>query len=396
MVEQTIKCPECGKEFQLDAAFREHFAEEKRQAVADAVDRTSERVSAETEQHLRQEMVQQGADLKKAQDQLAAKDVAHKAALDSVKKEAEDSATERMQQQMAQQDADINKAQDELAAERENRQADLDSAVKKAKGEAEDQFNSQLEENNVEKRRMQKIIDDLQRQARQGPVEQQGEALEEWLQKTLQYTFSQDNIVEVKKGHRGADIIQQVTNRLGQRCGTIIWETKNAQSWSKNWLDKIHGDAERVNADLKVIVSAATPEGIKSFGLEDGVWVSNIESAPALALVLRQHMFQLYNLRRANIGREGKMEAVYDYLVSDRFADRVQRIVGTWKALEIQIDSEERAMQRQWKERRKQINVMIDVTTDMYTDISAVIGADEMPQVEGLSLAALPSGQDEN
>ena len=70
------------------------------------------------------------------------------------------------------------------------------------------------------------------------------------------------------------------------------------------------------------------------------------------------------------------METVYAYLVSEQFRDRVQRIVSTWEALKNQVDTEERAMQRQWKGRRKQLNVMIDVTTDMYTDISAIIGAE--------------------
>ena len=89
------------------------------------------------------------------------------------------------------------------------------------------------------------------------------------------------------------------------------------------------------------------------------------------------------------------MEAVYGYLVSEQFRDRVQRIVSTWEALKDQVDSEERAMQRQWKERRKQLNIMIDVTTDMYTDNSAIIGAEQLPQVEGLSLNALPAGEEE-
>ena len=234
----------------------------------------------------------------------------------------------------------------------------------------------------------------MERRTRQRSMELQGEALETWLKQQLQTAFPLDSIEDVNKGQRGADLVQQVVNARGQRCGVVIWETKNAQNWSKGWLDKIHGDAERVGADLKVIVSAVLPDGIKSFGLEDGVWVSNIESAPALGSVLRQQLLQLYNLKRANIGREGKMEAVYDYLVSDRFADRVQRIVGTWKALKDQIDAEECAMRRQWKERHKQLDTMIDVTTDLYTDFSAVIGAGEMPQVEGLTLAALPLGEE--
>ncbi len=350
MNESTITCPNCGNEFPLDAAFREHFEKEKHQAVAVATENARKQGKKEAEESLREEFDKQGEELKQS-------------------KEA-------------------------LAFERQGREEAVKSAQEKAESEAEKRYRLELQGKDEEIRRLGEKAAEMERRTRQGSMELQGEALEVWLKDTLQSTFPMDSIEDVKKGHHGADLVQRVNNPRGQRCGVIVWETKNAQSWNKLWIDKIHGDAERVNADLKVIVSAATPEGIKSFGLEDDVWVSNIESAPALALVLRQHMFQLYNLRRANVGREGKMEAVYDYLVSDRFADRVQRIVGTWKALKDQIDTEERAMRRQWKERHKQLDAMIDVTTDMYTDISAVIGADEMPQVDGLTLAALPFGEE--
>ena len=33
-----ISCPNCGQEFELDKAFAEHFEDEKRKAVAQAID----------------------------------------------------------------------------------------------------------------------------------------------------------------------------------------------------------------------------------------------------------------------------------------------------------------------------------------------------------------------
>lgn len=361
MNEPTITCPNCGNEFPLDAAFREHFERERQEAVTAAL--TNERQAAQErqqarEQHLRQELAQEQqqsqadlvAELREVKESHAAQEREHQQALERVRVAAEEQADQRHLLVIQGKDEELRRMGEQLAA--------------------------------------------MERRTRQGSMELQGEALETWLKQQLQTAFPLDSIEDVNKGQRGADLVQQVVNARGQRCGVVIWETKNAQNWSKGWLDKIHGDAERVGADLKVIVSAVLPDGIKSFGLEDGVWVSNIESAPALGSVLRQQLLQLYNLKRANIGREGKMEAVYDYLVSDRFADRVQRIVGTWKALKDQIDAEERAMRRQWKERHKQLDTMIDVTIDLYTDISAVIGAGEMPQVEGLTLAALPLGEE--
>ena len=66
-------------------------------------------------------------------------------------------------------------------------------------------------------------------------------------------------------------------------------------------------------------------------------------------------------------------------------------MVETWKALEEQVNSEERSMQRQWKERRKQLAIIQDSTIEMFTDFSAILGQ-EIAQVPGLELEALPPG----
>lgn len=50
-------------------------------------------------------------------------------------------------------------------------------------------------------------------------------------------------------------------------------------------------------------------------------------------------------------------------------------------------------MDRQWKERRKQLDVMIDVTTELYTDFSAMIGQ-QMPQVDGMPMPLLEEGKE--
>lgn len=383
MTEPKITCPKCGNEFPLDAAFREHFDREMQEAIA----------SEKTE-----------ADARMA-EALRERDKTHERDLQRAREEAEEQAASHFREQsqaLEEAQYQLSRAQRESGEREEDHKRDLRRAREEGEEEAGKRHRQVLREKDIEVqgakeeiRRLGDQLETLQRRTRQGSMELQGEALESWLKQQLQAAFPQDSIEDVKKGQRGADLVQQVVNARGQRCGVILWETKNAQNWSKGWLDKIHGDAERVGADLKVIVSAALPDGIKSFGFEDGVWVSNIESAPTLGSVLRQQLLQIYNLKRANIGREGKMEAVYGYLVSEQFRDRVQRIVSTWEALKDQVDSEERAMQRQWKERRKQLNIMIDVTTDMYTDNSAIIGAEQLPQVEGLSLNALPAGEEE-
>jgi hypothetical protein len=313
----TVQCPNCGCEFELGEAFAEHFAEEKHQAVQEAIQKERKRSEEEV--------------------------------------------------------------------------ARLEEEAFEA---AEEKFKLDIEAKDNELGRIRKKLEELEKRTRQGSMELQGEALETHLENVLQDAFPLDTIESVAKGQSGADLIHLVINPLGQRCGTIIWEAKNTKHWNDDWLVKIKEDKSRANAQLMVIVSVALPDHLDVFDLIDGVWVCSVQGALALARVLRQGLLQSAHLQRAMEGKGDKMETVYLYLTSTGFRDRVQRMIETWDALKSQIDSEERAMKKQWKERRKQLDTMIDVTTDMYTDISSIIGA-EMPRVEGLELQALPSGEEE-
>jgi hypothetical protein len=262
-----------------------------------------------------------------------------------------------------------------------------------AQQQAEEDFLLRLEAKDEELKRLGKELRDLERRTRQVSVELQGEALESYLKDLLEYAFPLDSISDVQKGHSGADLIHEVINNQGQRCGIIVWEAKNTKHWNDDWLTKVKEDASRVNAEIKVIVSVALPDPVRTFDLIDGVWVTSVDAAPALGRVLRENLLQMANLARAIDCQEGKMEQIYYYLTSTTFRDRIQRIVETWECLKNQIDKEERAMKRQWSERRKQLNAMINVTTELYTDFSSIIGQ-QMPQVEGISMPLLEEGEE--
>lgn len=325
-----ISCPNCGQEFELDKAFAEHFEDEKRKAVAQAID-TFKKKTEEERIQLENDFEEERKELKK-----------------------------QIQQQ--------------------------------AQDDAEKKYKLEIESKDQELKRIQKQLEELEKRTRQGSMELQGEALESYLKEELTTNFPLDTITDVKKGQSGADITHSVINTRGQRCGTILWEAKNTKNWNDSWLRKIKDDASQCNAQVMVIVSVALPDGIKVFDLRDGVWVCSVETVSALARIIRENLLHVTNLHRAMDGQGTKMEAVYTYLTSMTFRDRVQRMVETWESLKKQIEAEERAMQKQWKERRKQLDIMINVTTDMYTDISCIIGGD-MPRVAGLSLEALPAGE---
>lgn len=98
----------------------------------------------------------------------------------------------------------------------------------------------------------------LKAQLEQGSQQTQGEVLELQVEDQLRRLFPQDEITEVKKGQRGADVTQVVKTPLGVTAGIILWEAKNAQ-WQASWHPKLRADmreagvAGPVFCDLKQV-----------------------------------------------------------------------------------------------------------------------------------------------
>ncbi len=269
----------------------------------------------------------------------------------------------------------------------------------------EERFAVEREQHNLEKERLAKAaaeaqakVADLQRKSQQVSGELPGEALEVYLKRKLGEEFPFDQIEDIGRGQLGADLKQEVRDaQLGSSgCGLIVWEAKNTKSWNDGWLDKIKDDANRLNAQVRVIVSKALPKDMSGvFELRERVWVSSVEGAIPLARALRAQLVESARLQRAAQGKGLKMDQIYGYLTSKHFSERIQRMVETWNSLEEQVGREERAMQRQWKERRKQLAHMQETVMEMYTDFSAILGR-EIAQVPGLDLDGLLPAEGES
>ena len=85
------------------------------------------------------------------------------------------------------------------------------------------------------------------------------------------------------------------------------------------------------------------------------------------------------------------MEALYSYLTSPLFRDRIQQIFDTYDVMHQQVAKERRAMESQWRAREKHLERMMSTTIEMRSDFEAIIGR-EMLAVPALELEALPPG----
>jgi hypothetical protein len=228
----------------------------------------------------------------------------------------------------------------------------------------------------------------LQQRAEQGSIQLQGETLELDLEGQLRSAFFHDEIAEVKKGQRGADITQRVRTSGGGDCGTIIWEAKRAKNWTSDWPDKLKADQRAANADLAVLVTTCPPSDLRGLGVVEGVWVCEPAFAVALAVALRQGLVSTAAQRVLQLNRADKAQVLYDHICGIEFRQHVQAIVETFLGLKEQLESEQRAFARQWKERDMQLQKALLHTAMLYGGIQGIAGREALPEIRTLALQA--------
>lgn len=233
-------------------------------------------------------------------------------------------------------------------------------------------------------------IEELKSKIQQGSQQTQGEVLELELEEILKREFPDDEISEIKKGQRGADISQKVIDPRGRECGSILWESKNAQ-WSEGWLSKLRQDQRSAKAQIAVLVATNTPDDIENFTYRDGVWITRRGAVIGLAMALRLNLISLFSEKMNKSGKEGKMEVLYQYLTSTEFRHRVEGIVEAFTNLQKDIEKERRWFTTKWARQEKEIRKIVDNTQGMYGDLQSATGR-ELPQIKSLEL---PVGEED-
>jgi hypothetical protein len=256
-----------------------------------------------------------------------------------------------------------------VKASSDARQAAAADALQKAEQEVKQRFEEELESLRLKQRELEKqrddakhVAEDLRRRMAQGSQQTQGEVV------------------------FGADAVQYVLSPDGRPCGSITWETKNAQNWNPRWLEKLRTDMIANKSEFGVLVSTVLPAGVNHFGLIDGLWVCDLTVWPILASTLRQHLMALTFARLSAQGRDTKMEILYRYLTGPEFRERVNAILRTFVGMQEQLEREKRALIKQWGAREKQIETVIDGLSGMYGDLQGIIGSASLPEISSLKL----------
>ena len=235
----------------------------------------------------------------------------------------------------------------------------------------------------------QKSNEELTRKLEQGSQQLRGEVLEWELEGILRQSYHFDDIQEVKKGVRGADVVQTVHLRSGTGRGKIVWETKRAENWSTAWVSKLKDDQQEVGADIAVLVSTAFPAGvIGPLALYEGIWLVEPELATGLSEALRTVLIKSQRKKAVTAGKGEQREALFDYICSNQFAQRVRSVVEGYEEMHHDLEKEKRAMQRLWKKREGQIGRISNQMISMCGE-SQGISSSSLPHLDSIATLEL-------
>jgi len=368
-----VKCPKCGKLFEPTEAFR-HKLEEKILSEERLIHRKQiDKIKEETE--------------KQAEGRIKER---YESLIDQLKKDSleEKERNRKLLKQLENLSEEIRKLRrkdEERELEMKKKIADEEEKIR------QDARKKTMEEHALKDREKDKKLSDtlkqveeLKKKMQQGSQQMQGEVMELELEELLKKEFPSDEIEEVKKGQRGADILQTVMDKRARNCGIILWESKNAK-WQNDWIVKLKEDQRKAKADLSVLVITDPPEDLENFKYKDGVWIVVREMVVPLALALRFDLVRVNYERLVNVGRNEKTEILFQYITSTEFKQRIEAIVEAFGGLQDEMEREKRWFQTKWARQEKQLRKVIDHTQGMYGDLQGVVGK-SLPDIKTLQL----------
>ena len=409
-----VACPHCGKEFVLQDAIThqlieryeseyESMLERERRELRDALvadaERTAARRFGEQIAQLQDQLAQSGAAQAKlkAQAEAAAQHAAAEARREATEQaqllRAELSAKD--EKLAAYREAELGLRREKSALEEKQKemaleiQRQVDTERKRIEDASADAYRLREAEWRKKIDDAQKANEDLKRKLEQGSQQLQGEVLELELEELLAAAFPFDAIDPVRKGARGADVIQTVRTRSGGVCGRIVWETKRAENWSNAWVPKLKDDQRDTGGELAVLVSTAFPAGIdEPMVMHEGVWLVRPDLVRALAEALRTVLIESQRQKAITAGKGESMEAVYNYITSPQFAQKVRAVVDAYQQMREDLEKEKSAMQRLWKKREGQLERITSNMLGMCGELQGV-SQEALPQLDDIGL--LPS-----
>ena len=399
MQKQFITCPKCGTEIDVNAVLYQDitrklegkYAEENSKAREELKARLAEIEKSESDLAARESDlnakiasgVSEGLKTEKKKLEGELRGEIEKESLDTIKSIQEELARK------TEQIKELNHAKAEierLKREKEEIASEISLAKEKELNEKlnreRDKLTKQFQDENYLKiEEYRKTIDDLtrqiaevKRQAEQGSMQLQGEIQEIVIENELRAIYPLDAIEEVKKGVSGADILQTVVSNTGECCGKIYYESKRTKAFNQEWVKKLKDDNMQVCADALVLITETLPNG-NIFSFMDGVYVVSFKEFKAVTMFIRNFLVRMAENKTANANKGTKQEMLYLYLTSNEFKSQFEAITTNFVALKDSLYKEKLRTEKVFREREKQIDVILTNMVGFHGSIKGIAGA---------------------
>jgi hypothetical protein len=110
-----------------------------------------------------------------------------------------------------------------------------------------------------------------------------------------------------------------------------------------------------------------------------------------MAAALRTGLLQVAAERRAQSGKDEKMEVLYQFVTSPQFRLQVEGVLEAFLEMKRDMDSERRAMERLWKKREAQLTRVLNGISGQYGSLQGIVGSAALPEIRALEMG----GEDE-
>jgi len=118
------------------------------------------------------------------------------------------------------------------------------------------------------------------------------------------------------------------------------------------------------------------------------VLISSFDCLVYIAQLLREQIIRYKHLEVSNVGKDARMEGLYNYLRSNQFKHHVESIADSWTLMRKQVDDERRVFERQWAAREKALERVMTNTMGMYGDIQGLMGS-SLPELGSFGVTSL-------
>ena len=401
MASFIITCPKCNNQFEPGDTMRDEIEKELRSKMLDWQKKKDEEFRGkeasyqqqlqlkeeETAKLLQKERQKLQSELQESITKTIASDYENKLKLlqqsasdtEEKLKEARKKELEFLQMEQAlktrEQEMELN-VQIQLQKEREKLTEDIRKIEEQRVAAKESDYQMKLKELEKQLEDQKKLADEMRRKSEQGSMQLQGEVQELLLEELLQTTFPFDSIEEVGKGVRGADCVQVVRNKFGVEAGKIIYESKRTKDFGGDWIEKLKADMRNLGADMAVIVTQTLPKDMDRFGEKNGVYICTFGEVKSVALLLRNALLKIFEVRKSQDNKGDKMVLLYDYLVGNEFSEQWKALRDGFMMMRQSIQNERNAMEKLWKAREKALERVLLSAVHIKGSIEGIAGAD--------------------